>query len=88
LFVEITDEQIVVHASAWTYRYRCRDIAQAKVVRMRTTSPFSGRWPYVSLGLQFRDGRFRSFSDISAKAASQTSIQAIADFINNHCAKG
>jgi hypothetical protein len=85
VLVQTTEEEVMVRTATWTHRYRWNDVVEAKLVRMPTASPFAARLPYVALGLRLRDGRLRTFEDISAAAARQSSISVIVEHINEHC---
>ena len=83
--VEVTESGLTIRGQVRTRHFDWREVSAARLVRMRTASPFQARWPYVALALELTNGRLRRFDDVSAAEPRRSSVERIAEQINAVC---
>jgi hypothetical protein len=85
--VLLSDTELVVRGQFRTRRFPFNELSGAALTRMRTASPFAGRWPYLALTISMADGRVRQFEEVAAPAARATGVEVIAGAINKRIAR-
>jgi hypothetical protein len=80
--VEVDESGVVLRGQSRTRRLQWTEIEQAIMLRMRSASPLSARFPYVCLGVRLTNGEVRRFDDLAAPAARLARVEAAIQAIN------
>jgi hypothetical protein len=75
--VILSDEAVRFRGQVRTRDFRWSEIAGASVGPMATMSPLRGRFPYVDLVIELRDGKRRAFPELAAPEHSPDSLPRI-----------
>jgi PH (Pleckstrin Homology) domain-containing protein len=77
LAVILAPEAVRFRGQVRTRDFRWSDVAGASVGRMATMSPLSGRFPYINLVIELRDGKRRTFQEFAAPENRMDSVPRI-----------